>query len=123
MDFIGEFLQSNVKNRSFCKLDSKYGGYFPDYAYYFGRPLRLKKSMYGMNNYGYLFADELTNWLINETGFNHSKYQMYVYYKYAPDGSKLVVLSYVNEGVYRHIPKELVKWVVDTLGKDYMWTS
>ena len=82
------------------KLNSRYREYFPDYANYFRRPLRLNKSMYGMNNSGYVFADELTNWLIKEVGFNEYKYQIYAYYNYAPDGSRLVVLSYVDDCVY-----------------------
>ena len=58
--FIGEFLQSKVKNRVFFNLDISYTYYFPEYAQYFGRAFRLLKSMYGMTNYGKLFADELT---------------------------------------------------------------
>ena len=88
---------SNIK---FVKLDSRYGQYIPEYANYFVRPLRLKKSMYGMNNSGNIFDDELTNWLIDEAYFNQSKYQMSVYYNYIPDDSKLVVLSYVGDCVY-----------------------
>ena len=53
-----------------------------------------------MTNYGKLFADELTNWLIYEEGFNQSKYKMSIYYKYVPDGSKLFVLYYFDECVY-----------------------
>ena len=56
--------------------------------------------MYGTNISVKLSGDEITNWLINEPGFNHFKYQMYVYYKYALDCSKLVVLSYVDEYIY-----------------------
>ena len=44
--------------------------------------LRLLKSMYGMNNSGKLFADELTEWLI-EAGFIQSQYkmkQMFLFY-------------------------------------------
>ena len=58
--FIGVFLQAKVKNRDFVKLDIRYTDYFPEYAKYFGRALRLLKSMYGMTNSGKLFADELT---------------------------------------------------------------
>ena len=54
---IGEFLQAKVKNRVFVKLDSRYAGYFPEYAKYFGRALILLKSIYGMTNSGKLFAD------------------------------------------------------------------
>ena len=64
LDFIGAFFQAKVKNRVFFKLDIRYTDYFPEYAKYFGRALRLLKSMYGMTNYGKLFADELTKLLL-----------------------------------------------------------
>ena len=60
LDFIGAFLQAKVKNRVFVKLDMRYAYYFPEYAKYFGRALRLLKSMYVMNNSGKLFAYEFT---------------------------------------------------------------
>ena len=57
--------------------------------------------MYGMTNSGKLFADELTEWLLG-AGFIQSQYQMSIYYKYAPYGSQIVVLSYVDECIYRY---------------------
>ena len=60
IDFIGAFLQVKVKNRVFLKLDMRYADCFPEYAQYFGRALRLLKSMYGMTNSGKPFSDELT---------------------------------------------------------------
>ena len=75
LDFIGAFLQANVKNRVFVKLDMIYAAYFPEYSQYFGRSLKLLKSMYGMTNSGKLFAEELTEWLIKE-GFIQSQCQM-----------------------------------------------
>ena len=59
----------------------------------------LLKSMYGMTNSGKLFDDELTEWLIKE-GFIQSQCQMSIYYKCAPDGSKIVILYYVDDCVY-----------------------
>ena len=50
----------------------------PEYENYFGKPLRLNKSMYEMANSGKLFADEITNCVIDESGFNQSRCQMYV---------------------------------------------
>ena len=50
--------------------------------------------MYGTTNYGKLFADELTE------GFIQSQCQMSIYYKYAPDESKKIVFSYVDDCVY-----------------------
>ena len=44
---------------------------------------------------------------------------MSIYYKYAPDGSKIVVLSYVDGFVFCYTNKDLGKWFVDTLGKRF----
>ena len=41
---------------------------------------------------------------------------MSIYYKYAPDGTKIVVLSYVDDFVYWYTSEALGKWFVDTLG-------
>ena len=38
---IEAFTQANVKHRFFVNLDSRYGECLPEYAKYFGRPLRL----------------------------------------------------------------------------------
>ena len=84
LSFIGAFLQANVKNRVFVTLNIRYADDFPGYSQYFGRSLKLLKSMYGMTNSGKLFADELTEWLIKE-GFVQSQCQMSIYYKYAPE--------------------------------------
>ena len=66
LDFIGAFLQAKVKNIVFVNLDMSYAAYFSEYSQYFGRALKLLKFMYGMTNSGKLFADELTEWLIEE---------------------------------------------------------
>ena len=65
-------------------------------------------SMYGMTNSGELFADELTEWLI-EAGFIKPQWQMSIYYKYAPGGTKIVVLSYVDDCVYWYTSEALGK--------------
>ena len=44
---------------------------------------------------------------------------MSIYYKYAPDGSKIVVLSYVDDCVYWYTNENLGNWFVDTLGKRF----
>ena len=118
LDFIGAFLQAKVKNRVFVKLDMRYADCFPEYAQYFGRALKLLKSMYGMTKSGKLFADELNEWLIEE-GFIQSQCKMSIYYKYVPDGSNIVVLSYVDDCVYWYTNEDIGKWFVDTLGKRF----
>ena len=71
-----------------------------------------------MANCGKLFADEMTEWLI-KAGFIQSQCQMYIYYKYAPDGSKIVVLYYVDDCVYWYTNEDNGKLFVDTLGKKF----
>ena len=44
---------------------------------------------------------------------------MSIYYNYAPDGSKIVVLSYVDYCVYWYTNEDLGKWFVDALGKRF----
>ena len=48
------------------KLDSRYSDYFPEYSNYFGRDLILLKSIYSVTNYEKFYADELTEWLLEE---------------------------------------------------------
>ena len=110
-------MQAIVKNRVFVKLDSRYTDYYLEYAKYFGRALRSLNSMYGMTmtNSGKLFSDKLIEWLL-EAGFILSQCQISIYYKYAPGGSKIVVLSYVYECVYWYVSEALGKCYVDNLG-------
>ena len=69
-----------------------------------------------MTNSRKLFANKLTEWLL-EAGFIQSQFQISIYHKYAPDGSKIVVLSYVDDCVYWYKNEDLEKWFIDTLGK------
>ena len=62
--FIGALLQAKVKNRVLVILNMRYADYFPEYTQYFGRALKILKSMYGMTNSGKLFADEITEWIL-----------------------------------------------------------
>ena len=116
LDFIGALLQAKVKNRVFVKLDSRYAYYFPEYLNYFGRAFILLKSMYGMNNSGDLFSGELTEWLL-DAGIIQYQCQMSIYYKYAPYGETIVVLSYVDDYVYWCTYEALIKWFVYAPGK------
>ena len=78
--------------------------------------MRLLKTMYDITNSGNLFADELTEWLM-DAGFIKYKCQMSIYYKYAPDGTRIVVLYYFNDCVYWYTSEALGKWFLYALGK------
>ena len=69
-----------------------------------------------MTNSGKLFAEELTECLL-ETGFIQSQCQMSIFYKYAPEELKIVVLSYVDDFFYWYTNEDIGKWFVDNLGK------
>ena len=71
-----------------------------------------------MTNSGKLFDDEFKEWPIEE-GFIQSECQMSIYYKYAPDGSKTAVLSYVDDCVYWYANEYLGKCFVETLRKRF----
>ena len=61
--------------------------------------------MFCMTNSGNFFAGDLTEWLL-EAGFIQSQCQMSIYYKYAPDGSKLLfylMLMIVSIGIQMKI--------------------
>ena len=63
--------------------------------------------MYGMTNSGKLFNDEFTEWLL-ETGFIQSQCQISIYYKYAPNGTKIVfylMLMTVSIGMHAKLLK------------------
>ena len=74
--------------------------------------------MYGMTNYKNLFSDEFTEGLL-EAGFIQYQYYMYIYYKYAPDGTNIGVLSCVDDCVYCYTSEALVKWCVDDPGERF----
>ena len=74
--------------------------------------------MYGMNNSGKLFDDELIEWLL-EAGFIKYQCQMSIYYKYAPYETNVFVLSYVDDCVYWYNSEAIGKWFVDNLGKRF----
>ena len=58
-------------------MDIRYTDYFTEYVKYFGRALRFLKSIYVMTNSGKLFADELTEWLL-EAGFIQSQFHNFI---------------------------------------------
>ena len=57
--------------------------------------------------------------MIDVSGFKQSQYQISIYYKYAPDRAKLVVLYYSDDCEYWYKSEELVKWYVGTLGNRF----
>ena len=75
--------------------------------------------MHGTNISGSIFADQLTNFLIDVSGLKQPRFQISIYYKYATNWYKIVVLFYVYGFVYWYTYEEIVKCFVDTPGKRF----
>ena len=93
------------------KLGSIYVDYFSKYSNYFEIFLILLKSMYVMTKSRNLFAYDLTEWIL-DAGFIQYKFQISIYYNYAPDGAKIVVLSHIDDCVYWYTSKAIGKLFV-----------
>ena len=78
----------------------------------------LLKSMYAMTKCGKLYSDETIECLL-EICFIQFKCQIYIYYKYAPYGTKSVVLSYFDDCLYWYTSEAIVKWFLDDLGNRF----
>ena len=70
--------------------------------------------MYGMTNSGKLFADDLTEWLL-DAGLIKPRCQMSIYCKYAPYGTICFVLYYFDDCFYWYTSEALGKWFVNAL--------
>ena len=57
--------------------------------------------------------------MLLEAVFIQSQFKMSIYYKYALDGSKTIVLSYVDDCVYWYTNEGIGKWFVYTLRKRF----
>jgi hypothetical protein len=68
LDFVGAFLQAKMRTRMFVTIPNIYGVLFPEFAEYYGKPVRLLMSMYGTALCGTYWYLDLLDFL-KETGF------------------------------------------------------
>jgi hypothetical protein len=98
-DFVGAYLQAKVRGRYFIKLDPRYKQLFPDLAEWFGRPLRLKKGIYGQKFSGKFWNEDFSEWLVKQ-GFLQSSADTTYFIRYQPDGSWIRLIFYVDDLLY-----------------------
>jgi hypothetical protein len=99
LDFVGAFLQANVRGRIFVSLPKVYGDIWPEFKDYCGKPLRLIKSMYGMTYSGKYWYLDLKEWL-HEEGFTQSRASPCFFCKVFPDGSYVKLIVYVDDKLF-----------------------
>ena len=99
LDFIGAFLQANVRGRIFVSLPKVYGDIWPEFKDYCGRPLKLIKSMYGMTYSGKYWYLDLKEWLLEE-GFIQSRASPCFFCKIFPGGYFIKIIIYVDDKLF-----------------------
>ena len=81
LDFIQAFIQSDTKRRIFVILDKVYSTFCPKLSNHIGRPLRLKKCLYGADFSGKNWYETLDTFLTSDLNFIRSRVEgcLYVY--------------------------------------------
>ena len=62
-DIVGAFIQAKMHSRVLVILNKYYGVAFPEFADYCGKPLLLRKAMYGMTLSGQYWYQACRDWL------------------------------------------------------------
>ena len=99
LDFIQAFIQSDTKRRIFVILDKVYSTFCPKLSNHIGRPLRLKKCLYGADFSGKNWYETLDTFLTSELHFIRSRVKgcLYIYQK---GGSWIKMINYVDDALY-----------------------
>ena len=99
LDFIQAFIQSDVQKRIFVILDKEYEKFCPKLAKHLGRPLKLKKCLYGADFSGKSWYETLDEFLIKSLKFSRSRVEGCLYvYRNGTDWVKLI--NYVDDALY-----------------------
>jgi hypothetical protein len=80
-------------------LPKVYGDIWPEFKDYWGRHLRLVKSMYGMTYSGKYWYLDLKGWL-HEEGFTHYRASPCFFCKVYPGGSYVKLIVYVEDKLF-----------------------
>ena len=99
LDFIQAFIQWETKKRIFIILNEEYETFCPHLTEYLGRPLRLRKCLYGADFSGKSWYETLDEFLQGSLNFIRSRVEgcLYVYW----DGSDWIkMINYVDDALY-----------------------
>ena len=81
LDFIQAFIQTDTQRRIFVTLDKEYKIFSPQLSQHLGRPLHLKKCLYGADFSGKAWYNNLDTFLREKLGFERSMVEgcLYIY--------------------------------------------
>ena len=101
LDYIGAFLQAPVRSKIFVSIPSEHLEIYLEHAQYFGRPLKLLKSCYGMmfsNKWWFIVLQE---YLVSELGgFKQAECDNALFIKKENYGSLTKILVYIDDSLY-----------------------
>ena len=99
LDFIQAFIQSDVQKRIFVILDKEYEKFCPKLAKHVGRPLKLKKCLYGADFSGKGWHETLDEFLTKNLSFVRSRVEgcLYIYRK---ENDWVKLINYVDDALY-----------------------
>ena len=97
-DYIGAYLQAKMDRTVYVKLPLELKELFPDLAEWFGVPLLLLQSCYGINSAGRLWAEELFGWY-RDYGFIQSKVEPSLF-TYNNGDDWITLLCYCDDTAY-----------------------
>ena len=99
LDFIQAFIQSDAKKRMFVLLDKEYEQFCPNLKKHLGRPLKLKKCLYGADFSGKSWYETLDEFLTKELKFIKSRVEgcLYIYKK---SSTWIKMINYVDDALY-----------------------
>ena len=101
LDFIGAYLQADMKSRIFVRLPKEYRPYFPDIDRFFNQPLLLNKTLYGLTVSAKYWNEQLVHFLTDNKFVNFqqslSDPSLFSYI----NGNKWIhFVFYVDDGLY-----------------------
>ena len=101
VDFVSAYLQSLMDRPVYVMFPAKWKDIMPEFSKWFGRPLLMVKSVYGVSNAGRLWAEELYGWLVNDFGFVPSKVNPGILFFDCPKTGDFILLAcYIDDLVY-----------------------
>ena len=101
LDYVGAFLQAPVRGRIFVHLPQEFNDIYPEYKEYYGKPLRLIKSVYGIILSSKNWCLELQGYLTsNVERFKRSEVDNALFVRTEKDGSLTKMLVYINDSLY-----------------------
>ena len=99
LDFIQAFIQSEAKKRMFVILQREYEYFCPKLAEDFGRPLKLRKCLYGADFSGKSWYETLDHFLTQNLKFIRSRVEgcLYVLRR---GNNWIKLINYVDDALY-----------------------